>query len=79
MMVMCVDTELNTSSRVTQIQLVQDKLALSKGVLDEQVAYLAGTSHRTLKGLPQSVNPNRPPKNYKDASSREDKQKWAGI
>jgi hypothetical protein len=30
-----------------------------------------------LKGLPQSVDPDRPPKNYKVAMSREDKQDWA--
>ena len=30
-----------------------------------------------MKGLPKSVNPDRPPKNYKDAMSREDKHDWA--
>ncbi len=43
----------------------------------QQVAYLAGTSHRTLKGLLQSVIPDRQPKNNKDASSRKDKQQLA--
>ena len=76
-MVMRVNTEVNTFTRITQIQWLQDKLALSKAVLDEQVTYLAEISHRTLKGLTQSINPDRPPKNYKDASSREDKQEWA--
>ncbi len=68
---MCQDTEVNTVTRVTQIPWLQDKLALSKAVLDKQVAYLAGTSHGTLKGLQQIVNPgpDRPLKNYKDALS----------
>ena len=41
------------------------------------MAYIAGISHRTVKGLPISVDPDRPHKNYKDAMSREDKQDWA--
>ena len=53
-----------------------DKLDLTKAVADEQQANFAGISHRTLKGLPPSINPDRPPKNYNDAMSREDKQEW---
>ena len=80
MMVMRVNTETNSFTRVTQLKWLQDKMALSKAVLDEQIAYIAGISHRsdrTTKGLPTSVNPDRPPKNYKDAMSRENKQDWA--
>jgi hypothetical protein len=51
-----------------------DKLDLSKAVLEEQQANLAGISHRTLKGLPTSIDPDRPPRNYKDAMSRDDRQ-----
>ena len=36
-------------------------------------ANLAEQSHRKLKGLPFRINPDRPPKNYKDAMSRDDK------
>ena len=58
--------------------MASKKIALSNAVLDEQIAYIAGISHRTLKGLLSSVNPDRQPKNYhKDAMSREDKQDWA--
>jgi hypothetical protein len=77
MMVMRVNTEANTYTRVTQHQWLMDKLDLSKAVLEEQQANLAGISHRTLKGLPTSIDPDRPPKNYKDAMSRDDKQEWA--
>ena len=77
MMVMRVNTETNSFTRVTQLKWLRDKMALSNAVLDEQIACIAGISHRTLKGLPTSVNPDRPPKNYKDAMSREDKQDWA--
>ncbi len=76
-MVMRVNTEVNKYARVTQIQWLQDKLALSKAVLEEQQAHFAGVPHCTLKGLPTSVDPDRQAKNYKDAMTREDRQSWA--
>ncbi len=78
-MVMRVNTEVNTFTRVTQIQWLQDKVALSKAVLEEQQAHFAGMPRHTLKleGLPTSIDPNWQPKNYKDAMSREDRQSWA--
>ena len=76
-MVMRINTEVNTYTRVTQIQWLQDTLALSTTVLEEQQAYFAGIPHRTLKGLPTSIDPDQQPKNYKDAMSREDRQSWA--
>jgi hypothetical protein len=30
-----------------------------------------------VKGLPNSINPDKPPKSYKDAMSREDSAEWA--
>jgi hypothetical protein len=33
-------------------------------------------SHRTLKGLDPEINPERPPKSYKDAASRKDSEQW---
>ena len=61
MMVMRVNTEANTYTRVTQHQWLMEKLDLSKAVLEEQQANLAGISHSTLKGLPTSIDPDRPP------------------
>ena len=49
MMVMRVNTETNSFTRVTQLTWLRDKIALSNAVLDEQIAYIAGISHRTLK------------------------------
>jgi hypothetical protein len=46
------------------VALLQDKLALSKAVLEEQQAHFAGIPHRTLKGLPTSIDPDRQPRNY---------------
>ena len=76
---MRVNTEVNTYTRVTQIQWLHDKLALLKAVLKEQQAYLTAISHCTFKGLPQSIDPDYPPKNYKDSDvvSRDAKQEWA--
>ncbi len=74
---MLVNTEVNTYTRVTQIQWLQDKLALSQAVLEEQQAHFAGIPHHTLKGLPTSFESYWLPKNYKDAMSREDRQSWA--
>ncbi len=76
-MEMRVNTEVNTYTRATQIRLLQDKLALSKAVLEEQPAHFAGISLRTLEGLPPSIDPDRLPKNYKDTMSRADRQRQA--
>ena len=75
-MVMRVNTENNSYTRVTQKQWLMDKLDLTKAVFEEQQANFAGVTHHTLKGLPPSIDPDRPPRNYKDAMSREDRQEW---
>jgi hypothetical protein len=75
-MVMLINTETNTYTRVTQTRYLLDKLEWSKVVAEEHQAHFAGVSHRTLKGLSSSIDPDRPPKNYQDALSRADKQEW---
>ena len=30
-----------------------------------------------VKGLPDSIDPKKPPRNYRDAMRREDKHEWA--
>jgi hypothetical protein len=30
-----------------------------------------------IKGLPGNIDPTKPPKNFRDAMSREDRQEWA--
>jgi hypothetical protein len=61
-MVMRVNTEVNTYTRVTQRQWLLDKLSLEAARAEELQANFAGISHRTLKGLPPSIDPDRPPK-----------------
>ena len=43
----------------------------------EQRAHLASAGNRTLKGLDPDIDPDRAPKNFKDAMSRKDRQEWA--
>jgi hypothetical protein len=75
-MVMQVNTENNTYSRVTQKQWLIDRVELNAARAEEQQANFAGVTHHMLKGLPPSIDPDRQPKNFKDAMSREDKQEW---
>ena len=74
-MVMRVNTEVNRYTRVipSQRQWLLEKLSLEAARAEELQANFAGVSHRTLKGFP-SIDPDRPPKNFKDAMSRDDKQ-----
>jgi hypothetical protein len=44
---------------------------------EKHQANLAEFPHSVLQGLPISINPDLPPKNFKDAMSRVDKQEWA--
>ncbi len=62
-MVMRINTEVNTYTRVTQRQWLVDKLSLEAAKAEELQANFAGISHCTLKGLPPSIDPDRPPKN----------------
>ncbi len=68
-MVTRVNTEFNTYTRVTQRQWLLDKLSLEAARAEELQAKFAGISYRTLKGLPPSIDPDRLPKNFKDAMS----------
>ena len=58
----------NTYAKTTHIQYLKD-------ILDRQTAFVASLS--TTKGLPDYIDPNRPPKNYKDAMTRPDREEWA--
>jgi hypothetical protein len=50
-----------------------DMVDLLKVAAAEHCAHLAATSHRTLKGLDPEINPDCPPKIYKDAVSRKNR------
>jgi hypothetical protein len=76
-MIMRVDDVPNTFTRVNQHQYLLDMVAMAKRETEQHQANIAEISHHALKGLPISINPDRPPRNLKDAMSRIDKQEWA--
>jgi hypothetical protein len=53
-----------------------DQLSLHKSRHQEQ-ANIAGVKHSTLKGLDPRINPDKPPRNFRDAIKALDKQDWA--
>jgi hypothetical protein len=55
-------------AKTTQQQYFRD-------VLGAQRAFVAPL--RVVQGLPDTIDPDKPPKNYKDAMSRPDNQEWA--
>ena len=73
-MVLQVNTRENTFVRVTQKQFNTDLLNLLTIAATEQRAHLASAGHRTLKGLDPDIDPDRDPKNFKDAMSRKDQE-----
>ena len=75
-MVMQVNTRENTFVRVTQKQYNTDLLELLTIRARQHQAHFAGAAHRTLKGLDPDIDPDRAPKNFKDAMSRKDRQEW---
>jgi hypothetical protein len=76
-MVIRVDDVPDTFTRVNQQQFLLDMVAMAKRVAETHQANMAEFSHGALKGLPISINPDRPPRNFKYAMSRVDKQEWA--
>jgi hypothetical protein len=48
-----------------------------RDVLCAQRAFVASLS--VMQGLPDTINPDKPPKNSKDAMSRPDNQEWAKV
>ena len=76
-MVLQVNSAPETYVQVTQKQYNMDMLDLLKVAAEEHYAHLAA-SHRILKGLDPEINPDRPPKNYKDAVSRKDRERITG-
>ena len=76
-MVLQVNTSENTFVQVTQRQYNTDIFELLTIRAREHQAHFAGAAHRTLKGLDPDIDPDRAPKNFKDAMSHNDGQEWA--
>jgi hypothetical protein len=47
-----------------------------RNILDFQTAYVASLV-QTVQGLPSGIDPDRPPKNFKEAMARPDREQWA--
>jgi hypothetical protein len=74
--VLRVVSELDTFTRTSMNRWQHDQLILHKSRHREQ-ANFAGVKHSTLKGLNPRINPDKPPRNLKDAMKALDKQAWA--
>ncbi len=72
-MVLRVVSESNTYTRTCMSRWQHDQLSLHKTRHREQ-ANFAGVNHRTLKGLDPRINPDKPPRNFRDAMKALDKQ-----
>jgi hypothetical protein len=67
-LILCLVDKTDTYTKTTQQKYFRDVLSI-------QQAFVA--SLRVVQGLPDTVDPDKPPKNYKDAMSRPDNQEWA--
>jgi hypothetical protein len=65
---MCLVDKTDKYTKATQQQYFRD-------VLSVQQAFVA--SLRVVQGLPDTIDLDKPPKNYKDAMSLPDNQEWA--
>ena len=75
-MVLQVVSERNTYTRTSMSRWQHDQLSLHKSRHREQ-ANFAGVNHSTLKGLDPRINPDKPPRNFRDAMKALDTQAWA--
>ncbi len=50
-----------------------------KEVQTPMYAFHAGIPHLSLKGLDPRINPDKPPRNFRDAMKALDKQAWAAA
>ncbi len=75
-LVLRVVSKINTFARTSMSRWQHDQLSLHKSQHREQ-ANFAGVKHRTLKGLDPRINPDKPPRNFRDATKALDKQAWA--
>jgi hypothetical protein len=80
-MVLRVVSESNTFIRTSMSRWKHDQLSLHKSLqtesLHQEQANFAGVKHSTLKGLDPRINPDKPPRNFRDAMKALDKQAWA--
>ena len=78
-----VGSQENTCIRAIQGKWFSDKVVLNR-IHDKEIktppyAHLAGISHRLLKGLGPRMNPDKPPRNFRDGMKALDERAWAAA
>ena len=78
--VLIVESQKNTYTRAIWSKYLADSNELLR-IRDKENnpihAHFAGVTHRTLRGLDPRINPDKPPRNFRDAMKALDKQAWA--
>jgi len=80
--VLIVESQKNTYTRAIWSKYLADSNELLR-IRDKENnpihAHFAGVTHRTLRGLDPRINPDKPPRNFRDAMNALDKQAWAAA
>ena len=81
-LVLKVESQKNTYTRAIMSKILADMNELLR-IRDKENnpihAHFAGITHRTLRGLDPRINPDKPPRNFRDAMKALDKQAWAAA
>ncbi len=78
-LVLGVNSEENTFTRVLMHKCVLDKSELEQVHNREFQANFAEITYRPLRGLDPRINPDKQPRNYKEAMKAIDSQAWAAA
>ncbi len=69
-----------TLTIIAAARLLDELLSKTRGLLSRMEEELVNTpvgGPSRMRGLPDSINPNKPPRIYRDVIQREDRQEWA--
>ena len=80
--VLKMECQKNTYTRAILSKLLADTNELLRIRDKENIhihAHFAGITHRTLRGLDPRINPDKPPRNFRDAMNALDNQAWAAA
>ncbi len=80
--VLNVENQKNTYTRAIWSKYLADSSGLLS-ILDKENnpihAHFAGVTHRTLRGLDPRINPDKQPRNFRDAMKALGRQAWAAA
>jgi hypothetical protein len=75
-MVLRVVSERNTFTCTSMSRWQHDQLSVHKSWHQDQANFV-GVEHSNLTGMDPRINPDKPPRNFRDAMKALDKQSWA--